>query len=121
MKKHNGMIVIMVVSIFMILVTVTAGVIELSKREDITTVPQDKIEELTGVPIAEQDADASNKGFVEQDKIALGIMKDGFIANVKKCIDSMDYTTVQSCVTALENIFPEEIVKEEPIEEELLP
>ena len=32
----------------------------------------------------------------------------------------MDYTTIQACVTALENVFPEEIVKEEPIEEELL-
>jgi hypothetical protein len=121
MKKHTGFIVITVVSIFMILATVTAGVIELGRREAITTVPQDKLEELIKVPIADQETDANDRGMLEQDRKALGIMKDGFIQNVNKCMDSQDYLVVKQCVDALETIFPKEIVREniELLEEEI--
>lgn len=120
MTKHTGFIVIVAVTIFMLIATVTAGVIEANRRADITTVPQDKIAELIKVPIEEQDADASNKGMIEQDRKALGIMKDSFIVNVNKCMDSQDYTTVKSCVDALNVVFPkvDKKIIEEPLEEE---
>ena len=122
MKKNTGFIVITIISIFMILATVTAGVIEANKRAEITTVPQDKIAELIKVPIEEQEADASNKGMIEQEKQALGIMKDSFIVNVNKCMDSQDYFIVKQCVDALSGIFPKEIVKEDTeLIEELKP
>ena len=107
-------------AIGLMLLTVSAIAIEVSRgRVPITATPE-VVEEVLKIPVKDYDQTAYDKGTQALDYEVLGVYKHTLSTELQKCVRSNDITRLKACTVALENVNNEYETDNEPIDGTIL-